>query len=95
MDAVLRRHKEMIPECTTKDRIAIGRRCHSGCLYEDVVTAAARSCCFMICLHNNKVLNVNNSAFVCLLIASQINRKAADSVVKSAAKVVVIFNISK
>ena len=44
MDAVLRRHKEMIPECTTKDRVVVGIGGHFGSLYKDVGTAAARSC---------------------------------------------------
>ena len=85
----------MIPESTIKNRMMVGIRGHFGSLNEDVLAAAARSCLLMIFLHNKKVLNVNNSAFMTSFIANQDNRKAADSVVKSAAKLVEFFYISK
>jgi hypothetical protein len=57
MDAVLRRHKEMIPECTTKNRMMVGIRGMFGCFYKNVFAAAARSWLMMMMLHKNKVLN--------------------------------------
>ena len=66
----------MIPECTTKNRMVVHDRGMFGCFYKNVFAAAARSWLMMMMLHNKKVLNVNNSAFMFTsFIANQDNKK--------------------